>query len=207
MTSATHPSTRVPSTRVPSTPSQTVGPYLHIGLAPRYVADIAFDGSTAQKDRIVIAGRAFDGANAPAVDGMLEIWQADAQGRYAHADDATSGLDDATRSASGFGRIPVADDGSFRFTTVKPGRVRAPDGSWQAPHLVVAFFSRGLLKHLSTRIYFDDEATANAEDFVLRAVPTARRRTIVAKRTAPASYAWTLVTQGSPDEETVFFDF
>jgi protocatechuate 3,4-dioxygenase alpha subunit len=191
----------------PPTPSQTVGPYLHIGLAPRYATDIAFDGSTAQPNRIVIEGRAVDGAGAPAIDGMIEIWQADAAGRYAHADDATSGHDESMRSASGFGRIPVADDGSFAFSTVKPGRVRAPDGTLQAPHLVVAFFSRGLLKHLSTRIYFGDEASANAEDLVLHAVPAPRRATLVARPTGPGRYAWSLTTQGAPSEETVFFDF
>jgi protocatechuate 3,4-dioxygenase alpha subunit len=189
------------------TPSQTVGPYLDIGLAPRYVADIAFDGAIDQRERIAIEGRVVDGTGAPVVDGLFEVWQADAAGRYAHPDDAASGRDDAARGASGFGRIPTAADGSFRLTTIKPGRVRAPDGTLQAPHLVVAFFSRGLLKHLSTRVYFDDEANANDEDFVLRAVPTARRPTLVATRTEPGRYAWDLTLRGTPDRETVFFDF
>jgi protocatechuate 3,4-dioxygenase alpha subunit len=190
-----------------STTSQTVGPYLHIGLAPRYVSDIAFDGRTDQADRIAIEGNIVDGDGNALPDGMLEIWQADAQGRYAHPHDVASGHADETRSASGFGRLPAEADGSFRFTTVKPGRVAAPDGSLQAPHLIVAFFARGLLKHLSTRLYFDDEAAANAEDFVLKSVPTARRATLLATTASPAHYRWTLTLQGAADRETVFFDF
>jgi protocatechuate 3,4-dioxygenase, alpha subunit len=193
--------------RLAATPSQTVGPYLHIGLAPRYIADIAFDGSTEQPQRISIEGRVVDGTGTPVVDGMFEIWQADADGRYAHPDDVGSGRDEAARSASGFGRIPTAADGSFGFTTIKPGRVRAPDGTLQAPHLVVAFFSRGLLKHLSTRIYFEDERDANGEDLVLRAVPASRRSTLVATKTDPGRYAWELTLRGAPELETVFFDF
>ena len=190
-----------------TTTSQTVGPYLHIGLAPRYVADIAFDGRVDQPHRIVVEGRIVDGDGAALPDGMIEIWQADGDGRYAHPHDADSGHDEDSRSASGFGRLPTDDAGRFRFTTVKPGRVRAPDGSMQAPHLVVAFFARGLLKHLSTRLYFDDEREANAEDFVLAKVPAARRPTLIAACVSPGTYRWTLTLQGAPDRETVFFDF
>ncbi|MGI9027110.1 MAG: protocatechuate 3,4-dioxygenase subunit alpha, partial [Burkholderiaceae bacterium] len=150
-----------------ATTSQTVGPYLHIGLAPRNCADVAFDGRIDQPNRIVIEGHAFDGDGKPLPDGMIEIWQADATGRYDHAHDPRSGATKETRSASGFGRLPTNIDGSFTFTTVKPGRVPAPDGSLQAPHIVLACCARGLLKHLSTRIYFDDEADANAGDYVL----------------------------------------
>lgn len=187
-----------------TTTSQTVGPYLHIGLAPRYTADVAFDGSTAQPGRIALSGRVIDGDGRPMPDGMIEIWQADAAGRYDHPHDARSGATEDGRSASGFGRLPTDADGGFAFTTVKPGRVPAPDGTLQAPHLVVACFARGLLKHLSTRVYFDDEATANAEDFVLRQVPADRRSTLIAKTVVPGRYAWTLVLQGKG--ETVFFD-
>ena len=190
-----------------STTSQTVGPYLHIGLVPRGVADIAFDGRIDQPDRIVIEGRVVDGAGAPLPDGMIELWQADADGRYEHVDDVRSGIGDDARNGSGFGRLPTGGDGSFRFTTVKPGRVPAPDGSLQAPHLVVACFARGLLKHLSTRLYFDDESAANAEDFVLARVPDARRGTLVAHGDGHGTYRWTLVLQGSAAQETVFFDF
>ena len=191
----------------PATPSQTAGPYLHIGLAPRYCADVAFDGRIDQLDRIVIEGHALDGNGNPLPDGMIEIWQADAAGRYDHPQDPTSGASEDARSASGFGRMPMREDGGFTFTTAKPGRVPAPDGSLQAPHIVVACFARGLLKHLSTRIYFDDEAEANAEDFVLARVPETRRRTLIASGDGRGRYQWTLVMQGSPDGETVLFDF
>ncbi len=188
-----------------ATTSQTVGPYLRIGLAPRDRADVAFDDRTDQPGRIAFEGRVFDGDGAPLPDGMIELWQADAAGRYMHAHDLRSGAPEDGRSASGFGRLPTGPDGGFRFTTVKPGRVPAPDGSLQAPHLVVACFARGLLKHLSTRVYFDDEADANAEDFVLRQVPAARRATLVARKKGADRYTWTLVMQGPPDRETVFF--
>ncbi len=193
-------------TSLRTTTSQTVGPYLHIGLAPRNRADIAFDGRTDQPGRIVVAAQVIDGDGQPLTDGMIEVWQADAAGHYDHPHDARARQDERARSASGFGRLPTEAEGRFRFTTVKPGRVPAPDGSLQAPHLVVAFFARGLLKHLSTRIYFDDEAAANAEDFVLRLVPPARRETLLARRVDAITYRWTLVLQADAAHETVFFD-
>ncbi len=195
------------STLLYTTTSQTVGPYLHIGLAPRNCTDIAFDGRTDQPDRIVFEAQVIDGDGAPLSDGMIEIWQADATGRYAHPHDPRSGLAEASRGTSGFGRLPTEDEGRFRFTTVKPGRVPGPDGSLQAPHLVVAFFARGLLKHLSTRLYFDDEAEANAQDPVLARVPAARRPTLLARKVDATTYRWTLTLQSDADRETVFFDF
>lgn len=190
-----------------TTTSQTVGPYLHIGLAPRDCADIVFDGRTDQPDRIVVEGRVIDGDGNVLPDGMIEVWQADATGHYSHPHDVRSGLDESARSAAGFGRLPTSPDGMFRLTTVKPGRVPAPDGSLQAPHLLVAFFARGLLQHLSTRLYFADEIDANAEDFVLRSVPAARRPTLIADGDARHGYRWTLTLQGPPDRETVFFAY
>jgi protocatechuate 3,4-dioxygenase alpha subunit len=190
-----------------ATTSQTVGPYLHIGLAPRNCSDIAFDGRIDQPNRIVIAGSIVDGDGNALLDGMIEIWQAGADGRYAHPHDARSGHDEASRSADGFGRMPTDDQGRFRFTTIKPGRVPAPDGSLQAPHLIVAFFARGLLKHLSTRLYFADEVDANAQDFVLKSVPASRRETLIAESVGANDYRWTLTLQGAADRETVFFAF
>ena len=195
-----------PGTTLNTTTSQTVGPYLHIGLAPRNRSDIAFDGRTDQTGRIVVDAQVVDGDGEPLTDGMVEVWQADAEGRYDHPDDPRSLHAQGAHAVSGFGRLPTEVEGRCRFTTVKPGRVPAPDGSLQAPHLVVAFFARGLLKHLSTRIYFDDEAEANADDFVLRQVPAARRETLLARRIDPTTYRWTLVLQGDPAHETVFFD-
>jgi len=188
-----------------ATTSQTVGPYLHIGLAPRNRADVAFDDRVDQPLRITIEGRVLDGDGKPLPDGMVELWQADAEGRYQHPHDLRSGATEDGRGASGFGRLPTEADGSFRFTTIKPGRVPAPDGSLQAPHLVVAVFARGLLRHLSTRMYFDDEADANKEDFVLNQVPVERRHTLIAKGERE-TYRWTIVLQGAPVRETVFFE-
>ena len=190
-----------------TTTSQTVGPYLHIGLEPRYRADIEFDGSTDQPGRIVIEAQVVDGDGEPMPDGMVELWQADAAGRYAHDHDARSGHGPADRSASGFGRLPTDAAGRVRFTTVKPGCVPAPDGSLQAPHLVVAVFARGLLKHLSTRLYFPDRAEANASDFVLALVPEARRATLLAEQVDATTYRWTIVMQADAARETVFFDY
>jgi protocatechuate 3,4-dioxygenase alpha subunit len=194
------------TTPLNTTTSQTVGPYLHIGLEPRNNADIVFDAA-GDEPRIVIEGRVVDGAGQPLPDGMIEIWQADPDGHYLHPHDPRSGHAEDARSAEGFGRLPTGPDGGFRFTTVKPGRVPAPDGSLQAPHLVVAVFARGLLRHLSTRLYFDDEAAANAEDFVLRQVPAERRGTLLAEGVAPGVYRWAVVLQGAADHETVFFDY
>ena len=194
-------------TRLIATASQTVGPYLHIGLAPRYRADVAFDERVDQPRRIVVEGQAFAGDASPLTGGMIEVWQADAHGRYGHPHDPGSSVGEDVRSVAGFGRLPIEEDGRFAFTTVKPGRVAAPDGSLQAPHIVVACFARGLLKHLSTRIYFDDDVDAHAEDFLLSRVPSARRGTLIAKSDGRGRYRWALTTTGSPESETVFFEF
>jgi protocatechuate 3,4-dioxygenase alpha subunit len=124
---------------------------------------------------------------------------------YRHPDDpGYAGADDARSAFTGFGRLPTEPDGSFRFTTIKPGRVAGPGGSLQAPHLVVSLFMRGLLKHLSTRMYFPDEVQANEEDWILQQVPAARRATLVAQRVENGELRWEVVLQGKG--ETVFFD-
>ena len=104
----------------------------------------------------------------------------------------------------GFGRIPTDAKGGFRFTTIKPGRVPAPGGGLQAPHLVVSIFMRGMLKQLATRLYFPDEAAANAEDPVLKLVPAARRATMIPRRKGKV-LEWDIVLQGK--NETVFLDY
>ena len=159
------------------TPSQTVGPYLSIGLfqedmGPALVPD---DDPRA----IRIRGQVVDGNGDPVNDGMVEIWQANAAGRYAHPDDDREDvpLEEGFR---GFGRSGTVDDGRFSFTTVKPGRVPMPDGRLQAPHIVVGVFARGLLKRLVTRIYFPDEEEANASDPVLAELGDDERTTLVA---------------------------
>jgi protocatechuate 3,4-dioxygenase alpha subunit len=187
------------------TTSQTVGPYLHIGLSGLNCADLSAGLPDQGAPKVVIEGRVIDGQGNPVPDGMIEIWQADARGVYQHPDDpGYAGADDARSAFTGFGRLPTEPDGSFRFTTIKPGRVAGPGGSLQAPHLVVSLFMRGLLKHLSTRMYFPDEAQANEEDWILQQVPAARRATLVAQRVENGELRWEVVLQGKG--ETVFFD-
>jgi protocatechuate 3,4-dioxygenase, alpha subunit len=183
----------------PATASQTVGPYFRIGLEHLYVADIA--PSAAAGDKIAIRGRVVDGDGNPVNDAILEIWQADAHGKYAHPDDAQS--KPPTPGFKGFGRVPTDDNGVFRFTTIKPGCAEGPGGMPQAPHLLVAVFMRGLLKHLLTRIYFPDDPV-NAADPVLKLVPTERRPTLVATKVNDG-LEWNVILQGQG--ETVFFDY
>jgi protocatechuate 3,4-dioxygenase alpha subunit len=179
---------------------QTVGPYLHIGLDWLTTRDIA--GRGVKGERVTIAGRLTDGDGVGVGDGLVEIWQANAAGKYAHPED----LQDKPleRGWRGFGRIPTDAKGGFHFSTIKPGRVPGPEGKLQAPHLVVAVFMRGLLKHLATRIYFPDEP-ANSEDPILKLVPVARRATLVARRNGKNALEWNIILQGK--NETVFFDF
>jgi protocatechuate 3,4-dioxygenase alpha subunit len=182
------------------TPSQTVGPYLHLGLTWLNIDDLAKDAPAA--DRIVIAGRLVDADGKPIPDAMLEVWQANSAGKYAHPDDTQDRPVDP--KFAGYGRIPTDKDGNFRFTTVKPGPVPGLGNSLQAPHITVALFMRGLLRHLYTRIYFSDEA-ANGSDPVLGLVEEGRRATLIARKAAGRpEYRWDIAMQG--DNETVFFD-
>jgi protocatechuate 3,4-dioxygenase alpha subunit len=185
-----------------TTSSQTVGPYAKIGFESLAIEDLAPAGATGE--RITLTGRVLDGDGKPVNDGVVEIWQANAHGKYAHPEDAQDKpLDTAFR---GFGRSLTRTDGGFRFTTIKPGAVPGPGGATQAPHIVVTVFMRGLLKHLITRVYFPDEPT-NADDPVLKLVPQERRASLIAKR-APGDKGvleWNVVVQGK--DETVFFDY
>jgi len=182
--------------------SQTVGPYLHIGLTGLNCADLTTDAPELAGQRIVIEGRVTDGNGDPVPDGMVEIWQANPAGRYRHSED-TRELP-LSPGFTGFGRVPTAEDGSFRFITVKPGVVPGADGKPQAPHIMVSVFMRGLVRHVATRMYFPDEAAANAADGVLTLVPAERRGTLIAKAQANGSLRWDVLLQGSG--ETVFFD-
>jgi protocatechuate 3,4-dioxygenase, alpha subunit len=184
-----------------ATTSQTVGPFFHIGLSWLYVNDLTGPGVSGQ--RVEITGRVLDADGQGVPDAMIEIWQANAHGKYAHPEDQQ---DKATEPGfSGYGRTPTGDDGSFRFKTIKPGRVPGPDGKLQAPHIVVSVFTRGLLRRLVTRIYFPDDET-NSEDFALSLVEASRRRTLIARKSAKAEgeLTWNVVLQGQ--DETVFFD-
>jgi protocatechuate 3,4-dioxygenase alpha subunit len=185
-----------------ATASQTVGPYLHIGLTALNCADLTADAPELAGERIVIEGRVTDGNGAPVADGMVEIWQANPAGRYRHPDDSRELP--LVPGFTGFGRVPTGEDGSFRFVTVKPGVVPAEDGKPQAPHIMVSVFMRGLVKHVATRMYFPDEAAANADDSVLALVPAERRGTLVATAQGHGTLRWDVVLQGP--NETVFFD-
>jgi protocatechuate 3,4-dioxygenase, alpha subunit len=188
------------------TPSQTVGPYLHLGLAPAdykfrevfgaILADPGIPGT-----HIRIEGRILDGEGNVAPDALVEIWQADHQGRYAHPAD---GRPLASNSFRGFGRC-ATDKGGFAFATIKPGAVPGPNSTTQAPHINVGIFSRGLLKRLFTRIYFAGDP-ANASDPILALVPASRRDTLIAKPdpAKPGLYRFDIRLQGA--DETVFFD-
>jgi protocatechuate 3,4-dioxygenase alpha subunit len=187
------------------TASQTVGPFLHIGFDPLTVENLAPEGVAGE--RIVIEGRLFDGSGKPVPDGVIEVWQANSHGKYAHPEDKRDlPVEPGWR---GFGRVPTDDNGGFRFTTIKPGRVPGPGGKPQAPHIVVSVLSRGLIKRLATRIYFPDEAS-NAEDPILSQVPADRRSTLIARRVAGRQgvVEWNVVIQGDANGqgETVFFD-
>jgi protocatechuate 3,4-dioxygenase alpha subunit len=183
-----------------ATGSQTVGPYLHIGLTWLTVRNLAPAGVPGE--RVTIQGRLVDGDGVPVNDGLIEVWQANSRGKYAHPLDAQKkALDKRFR---GFGRIPTDERGAFRFTTIKPGAVPGPNGRPQAPHLVVNVFMRGLLKQLMTRLYFPDEP-ANTRDPLLSLVPAARRPTLIARRKSRGTLEWNIVLQGRG--ETVFFDF
>ncbi len=188
------------------TPSQTVGPYFAYGLTPgdKYEWNDAFSNNLITPDvtgeRIRVEGTVFDGDGAIVPDCMLEVWQADAQGRFADPQDKRA-LPNA--SFRGFGRVGTNKDGGYAFDTIRPGPVPDPDGKPQAPHILLAVFARGMLMHLYTRIYFDGEA-ANASDPVLALVPADRRATLIATRKAGGAYVLDIHLQG--DKETVFFE-
>ena len=186
------------------TSSQTVGPF----FAPALLREDARRNVLTRPDtvgeRIRIEGRVLDGDGVPVPDALIEIWQANAHGRYNHvADQGAAQLDS---SFLGFGRSGTAEDGSYWFETVKPGLVPFDGERMQAPHICATVFSRGLLNHLVTRLYFEDEP-GNALDPVLQCVPNDRRATLLARREARDTvvvYRFDIVLQGA--DETAFFN-
>ncbi len=186
------------------TPSQTVGPFFHLALDRPAWSDLTRDGPAGE--RIVVTGRVIDGDGMPVADACLELWQANAAGRYAHPDDARPDkpLDP---NFHGFGRVSTDAEGRFRFVTIRPGPVPGRGNAWQAPHIAVSVFARGLLKRLVTRIYFADEK-ANDTDPVLSSIADpAVRETLLARRIGgedPPTYRFDIVLQG--DGETAFFE-
>jgi protocatechuate 3,4-dioxygenase alpha subunit len=198
------------------TPSQTAGPYVHIGLIPHQAGFDIFEnnfsnvlaGRDTKGERITIEGRIFDGTGAPARDILVEIWQANAAGKYAHPSDLQDKpVDPAFR---GWGRTGTDfESGLYRFETIKPGPVIGRRGHRaMAPHVSLWLASRGMNIGLSTRLYFSDEKALNAEDPVLNMIePASRRTTLIAERSerdGKAVYTFDIHLQG--DGETVFFD-
>jgi len=172
-----------------TTTSQTVGPYLHIGLTWLITENLA--SAKVRGERVSILGRVIDGDGRPVDDAAVEIWQANAQGKY------------GARDFRGFGRSATDARGRFRFRTIKPGRVPGPEGTLQAPHIAVNIFMRGQLKQLVSCIYFPNDPS-NDGDRVLGLVPSNRRHTLIARKTKSGTLEWNVILQGKG--ETVFFD-
>jgi protocatechuate 3,4-dioxygenase, alpha subunit len=201
--------------RLKETASQTAGPYVHIGLIPdtlgfdvyeRYFGSTLF-GPDTPGERIVIEGRVLDGSGEPLREALVEIWQADAEGRHPAQADG-QGRAGETRFR-GWGRAGTDfDTGLFRFETIKPGRVALPRGGFSAPHVNFWIVSRGVNIGLHTRMYFSDEGAANAVDPVLGMIhPESRRATLIARRSERGGkplYAFDIHLQGAA--ETVFLD-
>lgn len=174
-----------------ATPWQTVGPFFHIGCTKLNRVNLVPHDELA----ITVEGLILDGDGKPVPDAMIEIWQADAAGRYP--------TEEGAEGFRGYGRAATNAEGQFRFRTTKPGRVPFADSRQQAPHLAVSILMRGLLKRLVTRMYFPDES-ANAEDPVLNLVDGNRRTTLIAKAADHGHLNWDVILQGNG--ETVFFD-
>lgn len=190
-------------TKLGQTPSQTVGPFYTMKLER---VDLVSDAPVAG-ERIRVEGRVLDGDRNQIEDAFIEVWQANAAGRYRHPADTRTDIP-LDEGFTGYGRFPVEfSTGKYSFETIKPGRVPDPEGELQAPHLSLVIMARGMLNHSYTRMYFADEREANEADLILQKVPAERRDTIVARREdgrdIPA-YRFDILFQG--EDETVFFD-
>ena len=205
------------------TPSQTVGPFFHYGLPwkggadlvgqsdmgarpelfpeDHYVLNLAPPKGAIGGETITLEGVVYDADGKPVSDAMIEIWQANAAGRYASPDDPRTDIP-LDESFIGFGRASTSDEGLYRFRTVLPGVVPGPGNSLQAPHIAVGVFGRGLIKRLVTRVYFEGQA-ANETDPILALAPAERRDTLIARKVGDA-WRFDIVLQG--ERETVFFD-
>ena len=197
------------------TPSQTGGPYVHIGLLPQQanieVFENNFNNQLVQEktlgERIRLEGQVFDGLGLPLRDVLIEIWQADANGVYPSAADIQGKAVDP--NFHGWGRTGADfETGFWSFNTIKPGAVPGRKGTTQAPHIALIIFARGINIGLNTRVYFEDEAEANAQDPVLKGIEWApRRQTLIAKREerdGEVVYRFDIRVQG--EDETVFLD-
>ena len=182
-----------------ATPSATVGPFFHFGLATDPTLGRVADRS-AKGELITLRFRITDGDAVAVPDALVEIWQVDADGVEAAPPSAGE-----TSSFSGFGRLPTAEDGTCEFETVRPGRVPDGQGRLQASHINVCLFGRGLLRQLHTRVYFQGDAALN-EDTVLGLVPAHRRETLLARPDPQRPGRWLFDLRLQGDDETVFFD-
>ena len=181
---------------LPVTPAQTIGPFFAVGLIWADGPDVVAEGTPGA---VRIGGRVLDGAGDPVPDALVETWQADPDGCFAHPDDPRG---PATGGFRGFGRCPTDAGGRWAIRTLKPGPVPAPDGGTEAPHLDVSVFARGLLGRVVTRIYFPDEAEANATDPVLRSIPDPRLRERLVAVPDGVGLGFDIHLQG--DQETPF---
>ncbi|MBP2370521.1 protocatechuate 3,4-dioxygenase subunit alpha [Pseudonocardia parietis] len=182
------------------TPSQTVGPYLALGLPWTDGPDVVPEGTPGA---VTIGGTVFDGNGEPVVDAMIETWQADPDGRFDHPDDPRGEQKPAAEGFRAFGRAPTDGQGRWSIRTLLPGALPAyDDAPDEAPHIDVSVFARGLLDRLVTRIYFPDFADANAADPLLATVPAERRDTLVALAEGPGRYRFDIRLRGVG--ETVF---
>ncbi len=193
-------------------PSQTAGPYVHIGCTPNfsgisgvYPEDLgsALVNDKTKGERITVRGQVFDGTGTPLKDALIEIWQADATGLYPSRNETRGKADP---NFTGWGRSPGdMETGEFVFETVKPGRVPFADGRAQAPHITFWVVARGINVGLHTRMYFEDEADANAEDPLLARIEhQVRVPTLIAQKTGTGEYRFDIRLQG--EGETIFFD-
>jgi protocatechuate 3,4-dioxygenase alpha subunit len=183
------------------TPFSTVGPFFKLLVRDRPEGTDCLVSDATRGERITIAGKLIAGDGAPVEDGLVEIWQADAEGRFHHPGDPQNNLADP--AFTGFGRAATGRGGAFLFRTIKPGAVRGPTDEVQAPHILVSVMARGVMSRCWTRLYFDDEPL-NSSDPILQLVPVERRHTLVARRIAAGAYEFTIVLQG--ERETVFFE-
>jgi protocatechuate 3,4-dioxygenase, alpha subunit len=184
----------------PPTPSQTVGPFFHIGVADGFLGPELVPRD--HPDAVILFGTVTDGEGAPVNDAMIEIWQANPAGRYAHPEDTREDLP-LTEGFVGFGRAMTDETGRYELVTLKPGPVPWSNGELQAPHIDMSIFARGLLKRLVTRVYFPDEAEANEADPVLASVPDADGRAGLVAGEEAGGLRFDINLQG--DRETTFF--
>ncbi len=199
-----------PLSYLKETPSQTAGPYVHIGLTPNWSEitgviphdlglDIYKDG--AKGERITVTGRVIDGGGNPVSDCVVELWQADANGIYNSPEEHRTGVDP---NFVGWGRCPADDQGRFTFKTIKPGPVPGPNGTMMAPHITLWIVARGINIGLHTRMYFSDEEAANAKDALLgKARMIGRDKTLIGQRDGD-TVTFDIYLQG--ENETVFLD-